>query len=177
MATTPQLSPRALALCCCICVACFSAVGNSMMNDPMQNPPVKRPAPSSDAAGRTMEIARRGFDYFCQGLAKGDWKSFLKMLSEDFTFHFPSGKYQGANFGKAKAAEFFKYVSETFAEGITVTEVLRVTGSDTTVVFEFKDEGRLRGQPYKNRVAVSFDVRDDKIVAYREYFGSDGKTN
>jgi len=43
-------------------------------------------------------------------------------------------------------------------------------------VFEFRDEGVMRGQPYKNRVAVAFDVRDDKICAYREYFGSDGKS-
>lgn len=33
------------------------------------------------------------------------------------------------------------------------------------------------GTPYKNRVAVAFDIRDDKICAYREYFGSDGKSN
>jgi ketosteroid isomerase-like protein len=53
----------------------------------------------------------------------------------------------------------------------------RVTYNETTVVFEFRDEGLMLGQPYKNRVAVSFDVRGDQIAAYREYFGSDGKSN
>jgi ketosteroid isomerase-like protein len=129
------------------------------------------------AMARTMEVARRAFDQFRHGLAKGEWEPFLKMLADDFTFYFPTGKYQGQHVGKAKAAEFFKYVSETFSEGVTVTEVMRVTGNETTVVFEFKDEGKLRGQPYKNRVAVSFDVRGEQIVAYREYFGSDGKSN
>jgi ketosteroid isomerase-like protein len=128
-------------------------------------------------ANRAMEVARRAFDHFRHGLAKGEWEPFLKMLADDFTFYFPSGKYQGQHAGKAKAAEFFKYVSETFSEGITITEVMRVTGNETTVVFEFKDEGKLRGQPYRNRVAVSFDVRGDQITAYREYFGSDGKSN
>lgn len=33
------------------------------------------------------------------------------------------------------------------------------------------------GQPYKNRIAISFDVRNDKICVYREYLGSDGKSN
>ena len=44
------------------------------------------------------------------------------------------------------------------------------------MVFEFRDEGLLLNQPYKNRVAVSFDVRGEQISGYREYFGSDGKS-
>jgi hypothetical protein len=32
-------------------------------------------------------------------------------------------------------------------------------------------------EPYANRIAVSFDVRGNKICGYREYFGSDGKSN
>ncbi len=55
--------------------------------------------------------------------------------------------------------------------------MLTVTSNDTTVVFEFCDEVKLIEQPYKNRVAVSFYVREDKICGYREYFGSDGKSN
>lgn len=134
-------------------------------------------AESRDRTARTMEVARRAFDHFRNGLARGEWEPFLGMLTDDFTFSFPTGKYQGQHRGKDKAAEFFKYVSETFSEGIVITEVLKVTGNETTVVFEFRDEGKLRGQPYKNRVAVSLDVRGDRISAYREYFGSDGKSN
>ena len=33
------------------------------------------------------------------------------------------------------------------------------------------------GKTYKNRVAISLDVRGDKVCAYREYLGSDGKSN
>ena len=85
------------------------------------------------------------------------------------------GPYHGLNEGKERAAEFFHYVSTTFEQGLTLT-LDRVTSNDTTVVFEFRDEGLMLGQAYKNRVAVSFDVRGDKICAYREYFGSDGKS-
>lgn len=125
----------------------------------------------------TLAVGTKAFAHFRHGLAKGEWQSFLAMLTDDFTFHFPQGKYQGKHKGKDKAQEFFAYVSSVFSTGITITEVLRVSASETNVVFEFRDEGSLREQPYKNRVAVSFDVRGDRISSYREYFGSDGKSN
>lgn len=124
----------------------------------------------------TMEVANRAFGYFTHGLATGEWNQFVDMLTEDFTFWFPVGKYHGLNVGKERSLEFFNYVTETFSPGLSFT-LDRVTSNETTVVFEFRDEGLMWGQPYKNRVAVSFDVRGDKISAYREYFGSDGKSN
>ena len=123
----------------------------------------------------TEEIATQAFEKFTHGLATGEWDSFLEMLTEDFSFWFPVGEFHGLNIGKERAREFFCYVSESFSEGLFVT-LDRVTSNETTVVFELRSEGQLRGQPYKNRIAVSFDVRDDKICGYREYFGSDGKS-
>ena len=123
-----------------------------------------------------MAVGRRAFDLFTSGLATGEWQPFLDMLTDDFTFWFPIGKFHGLNIGKKRAAEFFQYVAEAYSEGLTVT-LDRITSNETTVVFEFRDEGPMWGEPYKNRVAVSFDVRGDKICAYREYLGSDGKSN
>ncbi|MCC5638134.1 nuclear transport factor 2 family protein [Nostoc sp. CHAB 5844] len=127
-------------------------------------------------AENTLKVAHQAFEHFTHGLATGEWQAFLDMLTEDFTLWFPMGKFHGLNEGKERAQEFFQYVSESFSSGITLTSVDRVTSNDTTVVFEFRDEGLLLGQPYKNRVAVSFDVRGNKICSYREYFGSDGKS-
>ncbi len=124
----------------------------------------------------TMAVAQQAFEYFTRGLATGEWDSFLDMLTDDFTFWFPVGSFHGFNQGKERARAFFEYVSEVFG-GITITSIERVTSSDTTVVFEFRDEGKMRGEPYKNRIAVSFDIRGDKICGYREYLGSDGKSN
>lgn len=124
----------------------------------------------------TMEVAQLAFQYFTHGSATGEWSQFIDILTEDFTFWFPIGPYHGLNVGKERAIAFFEYVSETFSEGLFFT-VDRITSNETTVVFEFRDEGLMWGQPYKNRVAVSFDVRGDKICGYREYFGSDGKSN
>lgn len=136
---------------------------------------------TSPAAARGGQDARavadQAFERFTGGLATGRWDPFFEMLADDFTFSFPTGKYVGQHTGKEKAMEFFRYVSTAFPNGIKVTEVLRRTGSDRTFVFEFRDEGLLRGEPYKNRVAISLDVCGDRICGYREYFGSDGKTN
>jgi ketosteroid isomerase-like protein len=128
----------------------------------------------------TRATAGRAFDRFKEGLATGRWQGFLDMLADDFSFHFPTGKWRGEWRGKAKAAEFLAYVSTVFPGGLEVT-LDRVQCSDTTCVFEFRDSGTMvipgqPPQPYKNRVAVSLDVRDGQIVGYREYFGSDGRS-
>jgi len=125
----------------------------------------------------TLAIAKVAFEKFTHGLATGEWEQFLDMLTDDFTFWFPVGKFHGLNEGKDRAREFFQYVSEAYSEGLLITSLDRITSNETTVVFEFRDEGPMWGEPYKNRVAISFDVRGDKICAYREYLGSDGKSN
>ncbi len=125
----------------------------------------------------TLKIAQQAFNQLQHGLETGEWEGLLDMLTEDFTFWFPMGKYHGLNQGKETAKEFFAYVSASFGTGLKITSLDSVTSNATTVVFEFKDEGLLLGQPYKNRVAVAFDVQGDKICRYREYFGSDGKSN
>lgn len=125
---------------------------------------------------KTLKVAQQAFEYFTHGLATGDWEAFLDMLTDDFTFWFPMGKFHGLNEGKDRAREFFQYVSESFSSGLNLTSLDSVTHNETTVVFEFRDEGLLLNQPYKNRVAVSFDIRGDKVCGYREYFGSDGKS-
>ena len=124
----------------------------------------------------TLKVAQQAFESLTHGMATGEWQALLDMLTEDFTFWFPMGKFHGLNVGKERASEFFHYVTEAFTAGITLTALDRVTSNETTAVFEFRDEGLLFGEPYKNRVAVSFDVRGDKISGYREYFGSDGKS-
>lgn len=129
----------------------------------------------TENSNHTLKIAHQAFEHFQHGLATGEWQSFLDMLTDDFNFWFPMGKFHGLNEGKDRAKEFFEYVCASFTGGLTIT-LDRVTSNEKTVVFEFRDEGFLLDQPYKNRVAVSFDVRGDKICSYREYFGSDGKS-
>ena len=90
---------------------------------------------------------------------------------------FRTANFKGLSVGKAKGEEFFHLVTEAFGGCLTITEVMRVAASETTFIFEFRNEGQLRGAEYKNRVTISWDIRGEQIVAAREYFGSDGKSN
>lgn len=125
----------------------------------------------------TLKVGHQAFEHLQHGLATADWQPMLDLLTDDFTFWFPVGTYHGLNVGKEQAQAFFQHVSQVFGNSIKVTSLERVTSNETTVVFEFRDEGMMFGEPYANRIAVSFDVRGDKICSYREYFGSDGKSN
>ncbi len=116
-------------------------------------------------------VAEEAFAEFRAGLATGEWAPFLDRLSDDFTFHFPVGQYQGLNEGKDRAAEFFAFVSQVYSDGLFIDEVLGVTADGTRVVFEFSDHGLMFGKPYANKVAISLDVCGQKICGYREYFG------
>lgn len=116
-------------------------------------------------------VAEEAFADFRSGLATGEWGAFLDRLSDDFTFHFPLGSYQGLNQGKDRAAEFFGFVSEVYSDGLFVDEVLGVTAEGSRVVFEFRDHGLMFGKPYHNQVAISLDVCGELICGYREYFG------
>lgn len=126
---------------------------------------------------QTLAVGNRALEHFKVGLATGAWEPFFAMLAEDFTLYFPHGKFQGLNTGKARGEAFFRYVTEAFGGCLTITEVLRVAANETTFIFEFRNEGQLRGAPYKNRVTISWDIRGEQIVAAREYFGSDGQSN
>jgi limonene-1,2-epoxide hydrolase len=116
-------------------------------------------------------VGRTAFDHFTHGLATGEWDNFIAMLTDDFTFYFPKGKFAGEHHGKDKAAEFFGFVRKAYPEGLFVTNLQTVAVGGETVMFEFQDEGKLFDKPYTGRVIVAFDVRGDKISAYREYFG------
>ncbi|MBF2047548.1 MAG: nuclear transport factor 2 family protein [Leptolyngbya sp. IPPAS B-1204] len=118
----------------------------------------------------TLNIANQAFEAFSSGIAHGDWSAFLNWLSEDFTFWFPAGPYQGWNQGKDRASEFLHSVSRVFPQGLTLT-IEQVTSNDTTVVFEVRSEGMMQSHAYQNQAAIAFDVKDGKICAYREYLG------
>lgn len=120
-----------------------------------------------DGQSQSERIAQQAFGHFSKGLATGEWQAFLEMLTDDFEFWFPVGRFQGWNHGKERAADFFAFASSTFKDVQVCVE--RVSSHDNTVVFEFRSQGELRGKPYINQAAVSFDIRGDKICSYREY--------
>ncbi|MBD1911617.1 MULTISPECIES: nuclear transport factor 2 family protein [unclassified Leptolyngbya] len=122
----------------------------------------------TEASAETLQIAQDAFQDFCQGLAQGEWSAFLNRLSEDFTFWFPAGPFQGLNVGADKAKAFFEMVSQVFPEGLTLT-VQQITSNATTVVFEVRSQGLMLGKPYENQAAIAFDIKNGQVCSYREY--------
>jgi ketosteroid isomerase-like protein len=122
------------------------------------------------ASSKTLQVAEDAFQAFSYGLSSGDWSSFLDHLSDDFTFWFPAGPFKGLNHGREKAKDFFELATRMFPDGLTIA-VQQITSNPTTVVFEVRSWGVMLGQAYENQAAIAFEVRGDKICAYREYLG------
>ena len=116
----------------------------------------------------TLAIANLAFEAWKTGLATGGLEAFLNLLTEDFSFSFPVGKYQGIHQGKDSAKEFFEYVSKIYSEGLQI-DLKRTLQTDQTVIFEIESSGQMLGQAYHNQASVFFEVRDEKICHYREY--------
>ncbi|MEO0989045.1 MAG: nuclear transport factor 2 family protein, partial [Cyanobacteria bacterium J06639_14] len=93
-----------------------------------------------------LSIAQGAFRDFSHGLATGDWSGFLDWLSDDFTFWFPAGPFQGTNTGKDRAQAFFASVSKVFPEGLSLT-VEQVLTNESTVLFEVRSQGKMLGHP------------------------------
>jgi len=123
-----------------------------------------------EANAQTLKVAEEAFQAFAQGLATGEWSPFLDKLSDDFTFWFPAGPFKGWNQGQEKAQDFFALVHLMFPDGLTLT-VQQVLSNATTVLFEVRSQGTMKGQPYENQAAIAFDIQDNKISSYREYLG------
>lgn len=122
-------------------------------------------------SAKVVVTAQRAMEGFAHGNATGEWKPYLDMLTEDFTFWIPGGKFQGKNVGKERAEAFCYHISVEQHAKLNFFPPYRVTSHENTIVFEFEDEGSIMNQPVKNRLAFSFDVRDEKVCACREYIG------
>ena len=131
---------------------------------------------NAERVAHTLAVGMRGWDAFCKGMTTNEWDDFLAMLTDDFEFFFPSGEWNGLHHGKAKAAEYFALVKKIAPGGFTIVELMHTSVNEDTIVFEFKDEALMFGKEYKNRVAMSWNIRGEQICGQREYFGSDGKS-
>ncbi len=105
-----------------------------------------------------------------EGHKTGDFGPYLSMLTEDYTFSMPVGRFRGEHRGRAEAEACYQGIAASKPE-ITFHPPSRVTRQGSTVVVEYQDEGTIGDKPYRNRIAGSFDVRGDRICGYREYFG------
>jgi len=128
------------------------------------------PAPAGvPAHAQALRIARRAFDAFRRGHATADWSTFLALLTDDVVVWLPGGPFGGRNDGRARAEAFVRSLSADPGTAMTFGDPYRTTTAGSTVSFELEDAGRLGGQPVRNRIVMSFDVRGDRVCALREY--------
>ena len=112
------------------------------------------------------------------GLATGELQPFYDLLDESISFFFPNMSEYRYLKGKPPVQAFFDRVHTGYNRGLFFVEILRVSANDNTVVTEARVEAQKKDDSwYRNRVAISLDVCGEKICAYREYFGSDAKSN
>jgi ketosteroid isomerase-like protein len=117
-----------------------------------------------------LTIARAAWEANASGHAGNGFKAWLDMLAPDVVVSMPIGAFRGETRGKAEVAKIYLAIMQANPQ-LTYEEPLRVTTSGDSVVFEFEDHGTIAGFPYTNRIAASFDIKDGKVAAYREYFG------
>lgn len=121
-------------------------------------------------SNHNIDIALKAFMALAKGHKAGSFDDYLEMLTDDYTFFAPVGEFRGKNVGKEKAQQFYRAITDAKTDFV-FSEPVRITAGENTVVIEFTDEGTILGNSYFNRIASSFDIREEKICGYREYFG------
>lgn len=96
-----------------------------------------------------LRTAEEGLRYWLQGMATHNWTSYRQKLTADYSINVSS---------VCTEHHFEEKLSQ-----LTVQHVVRVTTNQQTVMFE------LEGPQKQACLALSFDVRDEKIAACRAY--------
>jgi ketosteroid isomerase-like protein len=114
--------------------------------------------------------ALQAWQYNAEGHRGEGFDKWLAALSENVSITMPLGQFRGENTGIARARQIYDAIAHASPK-LIYEKPLRISESDNTVVIEFDDHGTIAGYPYRNRIAASFDIKDGKVAAYREYFG------
>jgi Protein of unknown function (DUF2798) len=115
-------------------------------------------------------IALEAWDKNARGHRGEGFQGWYEMLSSSVSITMPLGPFRGESKGIATARQIYESIAGA-SPRLVYEKPLRVSQGDNTVVIEFDDHGTIAGYPYRNRIAASFDIKDGKVAAYREYFG------
>jgi ketosteroid isomerase-like protein len=115
-------------------------------------------------------VALQAWAHNAQGHRGEGFDQWYASLSENVSITMPLGSFRGENRGIAAAKKIYEAIAAASPK-LVYEKPLRISESENTVVVEFDDHGTIAGYPYRNRIAASFDIKDGKVTAYREYFG------
>ncbi|MEM9452248.1 MAG: hypothetical protein AAGA75_27495, partial [Cyanobacteria bacterium P01_E01_bin.6] len=89
---------------------------------------------------------------------------------------FPTGSHRGQFSGVAGRAEMIAKCRDHAVGGdrLTLHPPEYVLSDGKSVMFEFDSEGLYAGQQYKGHNAIAFEIKDGKVIGFREYFGDLG---
>jgi hypothetical protein len=79
------------------------------------------------------------------------------MLTDEFTFSYPYGKYRGKFSGlKGKAQIVAKCLDHsTSGDRLIFSSLHNITSNDRTVMFEFECGGMIDGEKYQGKIALA----------------------
>jgi ketosteroid isomerase-like protein len=126
--------------------------------------------PEGPGAGNEIAVALAAWRANAAGYRGEGFDDWLARLAPDVSITMPLGPFRGVNKGIDKARAIYALI-DAAQPRLMYEEPSRISSSAGCVVIEFVDAGTIAGQPYCNRIAASFDIRDGRVTAYREYFG------
>jgi ketosteroid isomerase-like protein len=125
---------------------------------------------NSALANNPRRIALQAWEHNAQGHRGEGFDQWFAALHENVSITMPLGQFRGENKGMTVAKQIYAAIASA-SPRLIYEKPLRISEGDNTVVIEFDDHGTIAGYPYRNRIAASFDIKDGKVAAYREYFG------
>jgi ketosteroid isomerase-like protein len=120
-------------------------------------------------AASPRDIVLEALGHNARGHRGEGFDGWYRMLDDRISITLPIGAFRGENLGIERAREIYEAIAA--ASPRLTYEIRHVVELGDTVMVEFDSQGSIAGVPYRNRIAGSFDVRDGRVVAYREYFG------
>lgn len=118
----------------------------------------------------TRTVVLNAFEAFRTALSGKGWEPFLNCFSDDIEFWEPvPGEFNGKNVGKDKLRTFYEGQGDRL--DLKIEDPLSITVDGDQAVVEYEEAGTLDGEPFSNRVSMSYVVKDGRIVLSREYLG------
>ena len=120
--------------------------------------------------GNARSTVLRAFEAFRTSLSSKNWEPFLDCFSDEVEFwELVPGDFNGKNVGKNRLRTFYEEQGSRL--DLKIEDPLSITVEGNQAVIEYEESGTLDGQPFSNRVSISYVVEHGKIVLSREYLG------
>jgi len=122
---------------------------------------------------QVLQTAEAAFQYFQNGWKNGDFADFLRLITDDFEFSFPTGEHRGIFTGKTGRDKMIAKCRDDAARGarLNLSEPRTMAVDENTVIFEFASDGKFGDYEYHGRNIVVLEVDGKQLCGFREYFG------